>query len=487
MKKSAILLSILLATSMSALAQDDPSLQDFRDAAIAKERAAHAEEQARSDAKAAHDAIFTEKGKLSAATRALANLPNAVTAPSGSGADLHASRPNFLTSLGAAVNAIETAEDKQSVTVRFNPIPTPPLQLGITLVAKKASLYAPISKAIKESERAAAVALLEKGFDDFDDVTASVSLSPATSECGPDQAKRGFGPFGCWGKTSPTKVYRKAFSAILTPSLRKIADAATSPERLALETEFGRLAPGSSARNTAFSSLSAEDQARAKRIVKDLAAAQLNDEAAEKTLFENIDPKALAQLIDNQPVIAINGSYRDLGSLGGPSEIALSAELQFGFENFNTLAKETDQAKVDNTLKGKFRKDSLVISFAYKRHNDYALAALPGLTAVTFDPVSVPSASEWQLKGQWGAPLSFKANDRNARFDLGLDGFRANEDSVRTKNRWIAKATLTLPVGTNFDIPVTLTWANKPEFTGDGQENFGANFSLSYRLPWNLE
>lgn len=360
-------------------------------------------------------------------------LAGAVAAPEGSGADVHASRQSFLSAFGALVNAIDQSEDKQSVVVRLNPIPTPPFQVGVTGTFRKPSISSAVTNAIPEAQRATTTALLEsKGLGDFDDLTVALSVSPATTTCTAAIAKRAF-LHGCWGKGG-TKQYRSVLSEALLPELK--AEALGQP-----------------------------------------------------THVTDKSGKALATLIDNQPQFSLTASYRDPGRLGGPIEKIVSAELQFGLANVNTFIKrkDADPNYVRDVLNDSFPKDAFTFKFDYTSHDHYDLATLPGVTVTDFTPVHLDSDGSWQLKAQWGRPLQFTANDRNVRFDVSTELHRESKNSIRTQNRAVAIATWTLPVGTNFDMPLSLSWANKPEFLADAQKHFTAHFALSYRLPWNLQ
>ncbi len=478
-------LFLLLMLSTFAFPQSDPTLLEIRDAAETKARA----EAAKAAAAAAHEALFDQ------ATDRLAHMANAVTAPAGSGGDVHASRQNFLDALGVAINAIEQANDKQSITLRFNPIPKPPLQLGLTLVARKGAIYKPVSDAIASNQRAATTALLQNEVDDFDDVAIAASIAPTSSKCTIEMMQRSFGPFGCWGRIAPTAGdeektrFRDGLSNLLLPEFRAFVEKLGTEVEEA-NTELGKFLPPpppvSSIDNTRISQLP-EGQRQAARAAAEAAGRAIAN-AADVSINDFVTPEAIAGLIDQQPLFTVDASYRRFGELGGPAKAAVTTELQFGLENLNTIAKKRRRGEdVSKQLKGDFRRDVFVFRATYNRQDDFELTTLPGLSDVNFAGVDEPSASDWTVEAQWGRQLRHEMNDRNSRFDIAWSGERSNKDSRRTKNRWVGKATLTLPVGTNFSIPVSLTWANKPEFVGDGQKKFGANFSLAYQLPWDLK
>jgi|SRR4051794_9061562 hypothetical protein len=85
---------------------------------------------------------------------------------------------------------------------------------------------------------------------------------------------------------------------------------------------------------------------------------------------------------------------------------------------------------------------------------------------------------------QWGRLLGTQAAGRNARFDFSADGIQARDDAVRTKNRWVASATLTIPAGDNISIPISLNYANRPEFLTGQTKQLGVHLGLTYRLPF---
>jgi hypothetical protein len=99
-----------------------------------------------------------------------------------------------------------------------------------------------------------------------------------------------------------------------------------------------------------------------------------------------------------------------------------------------------------------------------------------------FMPIDVKSAYELIVKGQGGRQLSQVVQGKPMRADFSLEGHVVEKDGVRNTNRWLATATLTMPLGDNMSIPVSVTYANKTEFLTD-KRKLSAHLGISYRLP----
>ncbi len=122
----------------------------------------------------------------------------------------------------------------------------------------------------------------------------------------------------------------------------------------------------------------------------------------------------------------------------------------------------------------------------YKEREEFRLSDLRLDEAVAeFTPISKGDSDELQAKLQWGRRLNTSVGVKNTRFDVSFEGIRTRGDVARTENRWVGTATLTVPFGDQMSIPVSLNYANKPEFLGDQQERLGMHFGLSWRLPFD--
>ena len=180
----------------------------------------------------------------------------------------------------------------------------------------------------------------------------------------------------------------------------------------------------------------------------------------------------------------------------GPSETNGSLEFSVGSCNLNSvlgIAKKTTPtdllggiaAQLVEPAQGACLLDRFVASASYKHRDAFDgqwFASDLGADSAT--ALSEKSTSSLIVKIQATLTPSARANPRATKVDLAFELERQFEDSIRTKSRAILSGTLSVPLGESIAIPLTVTWANKPEFLVDVRTRFSAHLGLSYRLPW---
>lgn len=426
---------------------------------------------------------------IDAVGKEVVNANRATTSPDAFAARVHNSYQDFLNLLSFAVNDVKEAEDGRAVVVRFNPLRRGNHLLGLTLTITKPTVSEALQKAIPEAARAATVTLLEKQLGDTDDQTWSASYSFASTNCGFNTG----GNTTCWGRKPST--YGDLLSLIL-PEVS--AGANESGQSFANIQTLLENSPGP------MRSSPLQKRADVIAAIKAHVAVEKASMKEGKSLFDAFHLELVPPLIDNQPQLTATANYHQPGRLGGPNVRAATIEFQSGRQNMNTLrsvcqkkvANETDQETRVEALTACFNSqlkqiattglstDKYVATFTYKKTSSYELTDLRLETPVVgFTGIDLPSASEYNVKIQGGRQLGTVVMGKPPRADLSFEGIRTEDDGTRTKNRWVGTLTLSIPLGENMTVPVSLSYANKAEFLGDQNERFGAHFGLSYRLP----
>jgi hypothetical protein len=411
---------------------------------------------------------------------ALSKVNKATTAPDAFAARIHNSYQDFLNPFSFAINKVEESKDGQALIARFNPLRALGVNLGFTATAAKPVLLDDLKKAIPDASRDDTVAALEKKLGDFDDVTVAASAT-YVSDCGPERAGR------CFGRNP--RQYRAFLSPLLfQPSLIALAssgEAQDLSDKLRAEAKRRGFAI-----STKFGDVPEADQRAIFALATSAGRADLADTKRYLSEFKRLGIDQLSSLIDNQPQLSGTMSYRNVGRLGGPDEYAATVEFQWGRTNLWSVGKcgngfdacvrkfVADPA-TSTTLSDKF-----VVSASYKRSNHYKLADLGDVSVDGFTPVDLPRASELNAKAQWGRRLGVHVGGEQARFDVSGTFVRRNRGGDRKLNRGIATATLTVPYGENMSIPVSVSYANKPEFLTDQRKKLTMHFGISYRFPW---
>jgi hypothetical protein len=432
--------------------------------------------------------IAVEAMAVEAVDKEVTNSNRSTEPPDPYAQRIHNSYQDFLNLFGFAINKIDEAEDGQALTIRFNPLRNGAHLLGLTVTASKPVIAESVKNAIPETGRTDVVTKLEKQVDDLDDLTIAASYSLQTVSC-PMQSQR-----RCYGRSAST--YRDVLAHALAP-LFAAAPALNAERQQALKVAIARQIPPAllvanpnlDVFTVPIGQVTSPDVMR--QALKDFAVVEAQQTFDEKAFFSKQNLDVLATLVDNQPQVSFTGSYRSPGQLGGPNQTALTAELQVGNENLNTLrgsCRIVTDVCLNQALMSRLRDGvsttKWVLTASYTRNDSFKLADLGLPDPVTgFVPVDLKSSSELIIKGQGGRVLGAAVGTQNVRGDLSLEGHRVENDRTRTTNRWLARATITLPLGDNISVPVSLTYANKAEFLGEQDEQLGAHLGLSYRLP----
>jgi len=416
-------------------------------------------------------------------TKAVTNANVATTTPDTFAGVVHSTYQDFLNLFSFAINKVDESKDGQALIVRFNPLREGRNLLGFSLTVSKPVISDLVGNAIPEADRAAALTKLEDRVGDLDDITYAAAYSAESTTCAWEQPES-----RCWGRSPAT--YRPMLAQVLAVAAKE-SDIVIEPEDiLRLVSLVGFTGPGSVARMK-LSDVDPNKQTDVLTFLRKLAATSIQSTLATKARFEKSGIDKLASLIDNQPQLAATGTYRDPGTYGGPPEAGLSFELQFGRDNLNALRRQCSKSTdcvvqaLRSLAESGLSTDKFVLTATYKRRDPYTLATLGLQPPVTgFTPIDVKRSSELHAKLQWGRLLDNQIGTRNLRFDLSAEGMEMRDDKIRTKNRWVATATLTVPLGDQMSIPVSINYANKPEFLTGQRQQLGAHLGLTYRLPW---
>ena len=225
----------------------------------------------------------------------------------------------------------------------------------------------------------------------------------------------------------------------------------------------------------------------------------LADVARAKTAKEIYDANHLdliATLVDNQPQATGTITVHHPALFGGPRSQAGSVELHFGRINMNTLRNACRDATTDIARGSCFRDqlntyaengmstDKLVFTASYDRTQHYSLTSLGLDPPVTgFTAINLPQSDVLKVKAQGGRQLGTEITGKPLHADLSVEGGFNQKGDVRSNNRWVGTVTLAVPFGDSMTVPVSISFANKPEFLGDVKSRIGAHIGLSYRLP----
>jgi hypothetical protein len=466
---------LILGFTVAAVAQTPPpctdpdtqncTVREALDIYLAHARAAN-------DQKAATDEKKVERNVVTA--------NRATTPPPTFAKQFHNTYDDFLNLFSFAINKVEESDKGEAVTVRFNPVRSGEHLIGASLTVAQPTVSDIVKSVIPEDQRDAAASQLEKTMNDTDDLTWAVAWSPSTAECEIDRSASQ----RCWGRTP--SAYRDLLSLVLTPLI---------PNSLSLPQEnideILRLTGADDLKSAHLDDGNHGVQVR--KLIKDFVAAELATRTSNVFASHHLD--LLADLLDNQPQMSVNLTYHEVPHLSGPSDHGLSIELHSGRDNINSLRKACRrntgnnlapclQQQLNTLASGDtLSTDKYVLTIAYKNTHGFQLDTLPVTPAFSFEPLDIPSVSEWHLKGQAGRQMGTGIMGKPMRGDFAVEAVHASRGSFTTANRFVATLTMSFPAGDMITVPVTIQYANKPDLFSDSTKRIGMHFGLSYRLP----
>ncbi len=398
-----------------------------------------------------------------------ANLP---ASPSAGG--IHNTYQDFLSLFGFAIESVTEEDNGQVMVVRFNPLRAGRTLLGATLTIIEPAVGQVVQRAIPEDVRAATVSGLDQSLGETDDVTYSLSWSPASPDC--PAAERS----ACWGR-SPA-AYRELIATVAAAHVQEL-----EPALAAAASDLLRYFPGSAG--------SLFDQPLSRATDREALLAGLRDLAASERTTAPVAATALPRLIDQQPQFALTTSYRMPGRLGGPRHFEAAFEFHSGLRNVNGLrrrchavARDKRAACLNAAITAFATKDAVVHDFvvratarrtlAYRVDDLWLDQPVEGFT-----PIDLGPATSFRIRAQAGRQFATPLTEQHIRADWSLEGTFNGSDATRPANRWVSTLTLAVPAGASMTIPVSLTYASEAELLGAQTDRIGAHLGLTWRLP----
>ena len=411
------------------------------------------------------------------------NTNRAIEVPDAFAGRVHNTYQDFLNLFGFAINKVDESDDGQALTIRFNPFRTGLIAAGGNLTVAKPEISEALQEDLPETGRTDLLARLQKQMGDVDNLTWSASAALQSVKCEVDGKKR------CYGRQPET--YRNLISIAIVPLLRKAPLPDTTEAMLAL-AEIAT--PAANAMMGGFFKAPLEtgttNRDTARNRLKELAELQAASMAKNKEFFDDAGLEHIATLVDNQPQATLTATYNAPGRYGGPEGTTYALELQYGNDNLNTIRRECDgdetclQREFLERLDKGASSMKWVFSAAYKRNNKWTVPDLgEGETVEEFDGFTLDRHTELSVKAQGGFKLGAEVGGENMRMDFSLEGQRIEVADKRTKNRWVAAGTFTVPIGEQMSVPLTVNWANKSEFLPEDSQKLGMHIGITYRIP----
>jgi hypothetical protein len=394
---------------------------------------------------------------------------------------------NFLPLLQGAVDAVNTSEDKKTVTVRFNPVRGATFgELGLTASATEPEPSEALLELLPDDTRPGQKEAIEKTLDDFTDLTYAASYN-YVRKLEPEHLTSP--SLRRWFFGRNPRLYEEVFADLVGDTLRRFP-----PRNKALDPFFDRFPDGVDieglTRKDLESQLGVTDY---QHLVESMILGR-------RSLVANFVVQAkkraelFGQLVANQPQATLSGIYHDRDPLVGRNETSFDLAIEMPAEpNINELLRSWRRAGRDwqKALDDLAAREEEIkagtkwsIAASYKEARSYKVSYQPtteGAEAISLDR---PGSHELTLKAQY---------TRNATWQkLIVDGIATypalhisaelidvSGDPDRNDRRVVATLTYDVPVRKGVSFPISLVYANRSEFLGDPDRQLSAHFGLN--------
>lgn len=419
-----------------------------------------------------------------------------------------------------------------------------PVSLAAT--ATEPAVFEPFTQEIVEPAREAEVKALLAGADDFSDVTWAAEYSYARKAVSWNRSRKLFGRSTKIYEPLITELLTAGIEEVLPQQAAvSEAFIPLAEEILEIQRRTGRadvrdvtfaeiralVAPGQR-----------DDKLSEKNIVSKLFAATKPWQDLDDAIT-GLNLAALPALIDNQPQFVLKGSYRDAQKVVGPTAWTATLSYEMGTNNLNAVLREYRARRAEDvayrtaatpaelreaerrlrleafkqvtSAESLASEDRFVFALTYKDADPYSFSHPYTETVTSPDaaPVevertaslSLPGSTEWCGRATWTRFLrtrkamgtdipealdgaaDFTASSKEQpkeekpRLSFTLERVQVSGDP-KLQDRTVGRLTLTLPSAGNMTMPISITYADRPELLGSPDKTFGAHIGISYKL-----
>lgn len=505
---------------------------------VAEDRAKRAGEEAKKTQEETTQAVESSTSK------AIAQKPTTATPPAAFSDRVNTAIADFLPLFQFAVNEVTSSEDKMSVTAKFNPIPVGTYgNVSVSATATQPQVFKALEEMIVESAREAQRKSLLGKVDDFSDLNFALSYGLQWRAGTWDNTRKLFG--------RSYELYRNLASDLLREALtvpledvdqatdrisrarsnifrdhKSILESAAVKDGLA-PNDFGRI------RLVTLKSLAPEVHAQIVDVLRQEGALSANVTAKVLKAIQDNKLDALPAMIDNQPQIVIQGSYRASDEIIGRNAAAITATYEMGSRNFNAVLREYHQMQREGNSRPSYleayrrgvadrsygHEDKAIFSVSFRRNERYSFThsykesiSVPGSTTpVAIDRtvmLNLPRSDDWRASLTWtrlwprrterpgtflselpaGLPQLPQVTGRqDPRTTLSIEWVDADQKiklngTPLENDRFVARLSLVVPVQGGMTLPLTIVYSDNPEFLKNQDRVLSAHVGISYKI-----
>ncbi len=380
---------------------------------------------------------------------------------------------DFLSVFTAAFQTATIDEENGAYVIDYNlPIDLVNANDVIKFQAKLSEPALDTSLTNALTSNAAAITTLSGSLDETDDISFSVTYSPANERFGRSLA--GHRPL-IQSLVSAVSERRGADSAVRRGAA--LGNALARAGVIIQETDPFTNIPDATKRRAVIDAVVATGQA---------AQAQFADQ--DKTIT------AFAELLSNQEQIYVSGVYRALDPIAGPSTATVKGTYELGGKNLSKFMRYNRTACSSESLANETGRGACLDAFnayvANQRLLGWRVAATLDYQRTLANTINLPeysvnlttpAAESNMITFTAGRRLDDATSNRERRIDIAASYQNVTGDPNRD-DRLVIVGTWTQELSDNIYLPITLTWANKEQYLGAQNDKLGVHFGVSYKL-----
>jgi len=409
----------------------------------------------------------------------VANKPASDASP-GAASSLRDTLAGFLSDLG--LGTINTEDDTLTFNVNLDKLKLGEShKLSLAAVLRDPVPYAPLIQEFAEEMREESQTSLDEDLDDFDDTEIQASWSLENAYFG-----RAYRP------------HRAAISPIFEELIdqTRAATAAEDTKDLALLDTLRRIRAITVQTESPADVKSRIEELRNQGDRQQADDLEVQQAELQEAICEAGDAWAQAQaeriaaikasefvrvadLINNQPQLRIQGFYRNRDQIAGPDSYGAELNLEWGPANFNGFRDFCGKGRANLQCFSDFltERRAFLLERAPRGSVEIKWARTdPHHISLVEDAIEFDREENEETVASAVIGLYVRSNDAGqqvARLDLEASHCDVDDDPDR-QDRTVATLTYLQRVSEHSDASVSLVWANKPEFRGEVDEELSA-------------
>lgn len=383
---------------------------------------------------------------------------------------------DFLALFGAAATTDGSGDDKKLVVDLNNIVGLPNANYKLRAILREPTLYVPLKEALTDAGLNDEATALSDSLGDFDDTELELQVSPEW-----------------FGTRRELDRYRDVLSSLVGALTSEVPDSDIQLEREVLDFLSARHVTGQ-LNTVTIGDLPASAQSEFKTLLSRYAAARIAVEGELRSRFGARRLDSFADLLNNEPQLIIRTSGRLRDRVAGPNEFVVEAKYELGFAHLSELLEDCSSGSAEFDWRSskaldcyqKYVSDAgeivgsksrVSIAAKYRFVDSYQFRR-PYLS----DGLTEKEAHLLNVEVALGRYFDIGVGAHNATRLEGALGYDEHFGAPKRQDRIVGSLTFTQRVYEGAALAVGLSYANKPEFKSDVDQELTATLGLTYRF-----